>query len=94
MVGRQNYNSTATGAATKEVCPANASRTRFFFQSKGDTFVLNFGAAATADNVLTVNPNGSVEITNNDVYDMRQAVNVYCASASKFECQTEEMTVN
>lgn len=92
MPFRTNYNSTATGAASKQVAPENASRMQFFFQSKGDVFVLNFGAAATVDNVLTVPANGSITLTALDPYDIRQAINVYCANASKFEAQAEENT--
>lgn len=93
-VGRANYNSTATSGATKEVCPANASRTRFEFRSVGDVFILNFGVSATADNVRHVGANESISLTNRDAYDIRQAINVFCANASKFEAQAEEMAVN
>lgn len=86
-MARTNYNSTATAGASKEVAPANARRQVFFFKSKGDVFVLNFGASATASNVLTVGSNEFIEITNNDPYDIKEAINVYCANASGFEAQ-------
>ena len=94
-VGKANYNGTATSGATKQIAPANASRTSFFFKSLGDTFVLNFGDSATASNILQVNPNEAVLIESGrgNPYEIRDAINVYCASASNYEAQAEEFSV-
>ena len=86
-MARTNYNSTANANATKEICPANERRQIFFFKSKGDVFVLNFGAVANSSNVLTIQANESIEITNNDPYDIKLAINVWCQNASAFEAQ-------
>lgn len=86
-MARTNYNSTATANVTKQVAPADARRQVFFFKSKGDVFVLNFGASATSVNVLTIQANESIEITNNDPYDIKAQINVWCNNASAFEAQ-------
>ena len=94
MVGKINYNSTATAGANKQVAPANASRTSFMFKSLGDTFTLNFGDTATADNILTVEPNQTINlVSNREPYEIRSQINVYCASASAFQAQGEEFNV-
>lgn len=89
--GKTNYNGTCTAGATKDVAPEMASRTRFNFSNLGSVvMVLNFGASATASNVLTVRPGTSVEIKNNDVYDCRQRITVFSANADNFEAQASE----
>lgn len=88
-----SYNGTATGATSDQIAPANASRTSFFFRSLGDVFVLNFGASATASDVLTVGANESIELDLRSPYDLNKSINVYCANASDYEAQAEEMSV-
>jgi hypothetical protein len=91
-MAKVNYNGTANAGANKQIAPQNIGRTGFFFKSLGDTFVLNFGNPATANNILTVNPNESIYISNShkEVYDIRNSLNVYCANASPYQCQVEE----
>lgn len=93
MIGRANYNGTTTNGATKTVAAENASRQRFFFKAVGGDMVLNFGAAATAANVLTVPQGASVSMTNQDPYDIRAQINVYAGGAYTYEAQAEEMAV-
>lgn len=91
-MAKVNYNGTANAGANKQIAPQNIGRTGFFFKSLGDTFVLNFGDVATADNILEIAPNESIYISNShkEVYDIRNSINVYCDNASKYQCQTEE----
>ena len=52
--------------------------------------MLNFGATATALNVLQINANESIEIGRQDPYDITGTINVYCANASGYQAQAEE----
>lgn len=89
--GKFTWNSSCTAAASKEVCGAMASRTKFYFRNLGDVpMVLNFGAAATAANILTVSAGAGIELKNNDLYDIRQTINVFCAETDSFEAGSEE----
>lgn len=95
MVGRANYNATIGAATNTVVCPANASRTSFFFKNvSGDVAVLNFGAAATAANVLEIADEDSIFLTNLDPYDIRAGVNVFITAGGAIQAQAEEMAVN
>jgi len=91
-MARTNYNGTATASASKTIAEQNAGRTSFFFKSLGADFVLNFGADASASNVLSVKAGESVLITNShkEPYDCRAKITVYCASASNYQAQAEE----
>lgn len=88
---KTNYNGTATGAGSATVCSENAGRLSFFFKSKGDVFVLNFGATATASNVLQINANESILLTRQAPYDITKQITVYCANSSGFQAQAEEV---
>ena len=85
-----NYNGTASAGASAQVAPAMASRRSFFFQAIGADMILNFGAVATADNVLLVPSNKFIHLTNQDPYKIDQVINVFCAGANKFQAQAEE----
>lgn len=91
-MAKVNYNSTATAGASKVVAPQHIGRTGFTFKSLGDVFTLNFGASASADNVLRVNANESITFTNShkEPYDIRSQITVFCANASAFQAQAEE----
>ena len=87
---KTNYNGTATAGATKQIALAVASRVSMFFKPKGADMVLNFGADATSDNILTIKDGESIYLTKTDPYPIEQTINVFCASATKYDCQIEE----
>lgn len=91
-MAKVNYNETATAGNSKVVAPQHMGRTSFFFKSLGDVFVLNFGDTATADNILRVNANESIFLTNShkQPYDIRSEITVFCANASDFQAQAEQ----
>jgi hypothetical protein len=89
-MAKTNYNGTASAGASAQVAPAVGSRITFFFQAVGADMVLNFGATATADDVLLVKSDTSVSLTNRSPYPINKQINVFCASAAKFQCQSEE----
>jgi hypothetical protein len=90
MATRTNYNGAADAGESKEIAGENERRVQFVFHSLGDTFILNFGDDATSEDVLTVFPRETVVLTNNDAYDIKSTINVYCESASSYEAQAKE----
>lgn len=92
---KTSYSGTATSGASKDLAPEHAGRVSFFFKSLGDVFVVRFdGSNATSDpkvgSCVQVKANESLFLTNNDPYDIRKKITVYCASASDFVCQAEQ----
>lgn len=88
-MAKTNANGTASAGTTAQILDADAGRISFFFKSKGDVFVLNFGASATASNVLQVNANESILLDRSSPYDITKSINVYCANSSAYQAQYE-----
>lgn len=92
--GKINYNASISAATNTQVCPANASRTSFFFKNvSGDDAVLNFGANATAANVLKIADGESIYITKGDPYQVEAQINVFITAGGAIEAQAEEMSL-
>lgn len=91
-MARINYNGSTAANSSSEVCPQNASRTGFFFKSLGSTFVLNFGDEATSENVLRINPNESIYLSNShkEPYDIRAYISVFSEDDAFFQASAEE----
>lgn len=90
-MAKTNYNGTASAGSSALVAAAKASRVSFFFKaSSGVDMVLNFGSAATADNILKVDANSSVYFDKTQPFEIEKDIYVYCASASKYQAQVEE----
>lgn len=88
-MAKVNKNGTATAGATKEILPADPKRVSFYFRSKGDTFYLNFGADAADGDVYLIRPYEQVFFNKLDPFDIKLAIDVYCASASAYIAQVD-----
>lgn len=88
---KTNFNGTATAAGSKLVAAENNARRGFFFQNPSAAdMVLNFGATATASNILTVKAGASIFFDKHSPYNFEKDINVYCASAVNYEAQGDE----
>lgn len=92
-VGRANYNATVSADAPETIIPANASRQKIFLKSAAGTITFNFGATATAANVLTLTVGQSIELDNSSPYDIRNYISAYSLAGATLQAQAEEMAV-
>lgn len=85
-----NCNNTATAGSSSEIVAENNARKSFYFRSRGDEFVLNFGSDATADNILHIGANQDILLDKSSPFCIEKQINVYCANASKYDAQVEQ----
>lgn len=91
-MAKTNYNGTATALGSLSVAPEHNGRRSLFFQNLSETepMVLNFGTAASATDILTVLPQGSMFFDKTTPYEIEKEIFVYCGAAEAFEAQAEE----
>lgn len=90
-MAKVNANGTASAGASALVIAANAARTSFFFKASGGAdMIINFGAAATAANILKVDANGSIYLDKTQPFEIEKDIYVFCASAVAYQAQVEQ----
>ena len=90
-MGKANANGTASAGASALVVAENNARTQFYFKASGGVdMVLNFGAAATAANILKVDANSSIFLEKGGPFPIEKDIYVYCVSATAYQAQYEQ----
>jgi hypothetical protein len=90
-MAKTNYNGSSAAAASATVAAENNARRSFFFQNVSDTdMVLNFGAAATAANILTIVAGASMFFDKHSPYPIEKQINVFCSAVKSYQAQADE----
>lgn len=91
-MAKTNYNGTASAGGSATVASENNARRGFFFKnlSSSNNMTLNFGATATASNILTIYAGESVFFDKHSPYPIEKQINVFCSAADSFQAQADE----
>lgn len=90
-MAKTNSNGTASAGATAQILAEDNARTKIYFKNNSatDVMTLNFGASATASNIFKVAAGDSVYFDKKSPFPIEKTLNVFCASAHAYECQSE-----